>query len=394
MTFRMYFAFDISSLQWTLLQLGLLAVVISFVTFMIRVLPLRRHRKSDDEGDTAGALEDVAVIVYSHDDDLGLATLLPQIFAQDYAGRFEVVVVNEGESAAVTEVVSTMQLTHRNLYLTCTPDGVRNLSRKKLAITLGIKATRMPVIVLTTAGSEIDSPLWLRSMTRHFSSDTATEVVLGFAAAPPYDDSAMGARARSFDFVADSAAWVSPAIRRHPWRGTEHNLAYRRELFFRNKGFSRHLNLRNGDDDIFVSEITNGTNTVVELSPESLVYVPGANSPRAFSDEKARRSFTSRFIPHRPRLLGGVAFTSYFLAPMFALAAGILSPYNTCAWAMSAAVLILWYLTGLIWTVAVKVLHGRRLLLTLPFLAFFRPVRKFKRGLRSIFKHGKRYTWE
>ena len=54
MTFRMYFAFDISSLQWTLLQLGLLAVVISFVTFMIRVLPLRRHRKSDDEGDTAG----------------------------------------------------------------------------------------------------------------------------------------------------------------------------------------------------------------------------------------------------------------------------------------------------------------------------------------------------
>ena len=51
--------------------------------------------------------------------------------------------VNEGESAAVTDVVSTMQLTHRNLYLTCTPDGVRNLSRKKLAITLGIKATRM-----------------------------------------------------------------------------------------------------------------------------------------------------------------------------------------------------------------------------------------------------------
>ena len=66
------------------------------------------------------------------------------------------------------------------------------------------------MIVLTTAGSEIDSPLWLRSMTRHFSSDTSTEVVLGFAAAPPYDDRAMGARARSFDFVADSAAWVSP----------------------------------------------------------------------------------------------------------------------------------------------------------------------------------------
>lgn len=394
----MYFSFDITPAQWLLLALGLLAVVLAFVAFLIRVLPLGRLRHSelsvDEESEAAADYEKAAIVVYSRDDDGGLASLLPQLFTQDYPNDFEVIVVNEGESAAVSEIVGDFQLRHKNLYLTVTPDGVRNLSRKKLAITLGIKATRMPVIVLTTAASNIESPLWLRSMMRHFKPGGDVEVVLGFAAPPPYDDRSFGARARSFDFVADSAAWVTPAIKHHPWRGTEHNLAYRREVFFRNKGFSRHLNLRNGDDDIFVSEITNRRNTVVELSPESLVLVPGANSPRAFREEKARRSFTSRFIPRRPRVLGGTAFTCYAIAPLPAIAAALISPFNWWAIALSAVVLLLWYVAGLVWRIAVRALHGRNLMLTLPFLEFGRPLRKFKRGVRSMFRHGKRYTWE
>lgn len=384
-------------MQWLLLQLGFIAVLVALVIFMFRVLPLRGRIKKDDlslDECVDGDFEKAAIIVYSHDEDSDLARLLPQLLGQDYPMPYEVVVVNEGESVAVSEVVGEFQLRHKNLYLTCTPDGVRNLSRKKLAITLGVKATRMPVVVLTTAGSCIDSPLWLKSMMRHFRADSDVEVVLGFAAPPPYDDRAFGARARSFDFVVDSASWVTPAIKHHPWRGTEHNLAYRRDLFFRNKGFSRHLNLRYGDDDIFVSEIADGQNTAVELSDDALVLVPGLNSPRAFRDEKARRSFTGRFIPRRPRILSGIGFTCYALAPLPALAAAALSPMNWFGWTLAAAVLLAWYLTGLIWHIAVKALRGRRLLLTLPFLAWGHPVRRLKSGIRSLFRHGKRYTWE
>lgn len=389
--------FDISPVQWFLLEASLLLLLVAFAAFLARVLPLRRH--ADRDADPLQPLEPetfskCAVVVYSKDEAGELNELLPQILGQDYPEDFEVIVVNEGESASVSEVVGDFQIAHKNLYLTNTPDGARNLSRKKLAITLGIKATRMPVVVLTSAGCRIGSPLWLRAMMRHFSHDATTEVVLGFAAAPPYDDKAMGARARSFDFVADSAAWVSPAISGHPWRGTEHNLAYTRELFFRNKGFSRHLNLRNGDDDIFISEIANGDNTAVELSPDGLVEVPGALSPRAFRDEKARRSFTSRFIRRRPRVVGGLGFTCYFLVPLLAIAAGLVTPRNWVPWAAAGVVVALWYAVGLVWHFAVASLHGRRLFLTIPFLAFSRPIRKLRRGLRSIFSHSKRYTWE
>lgn len=389
----MNFSFDISPLQWTLLELALLAVIVALGAFMARVLPLRRHARRAD-GDEPDVYEQAAVIVFSSDEASDLEAVLPQILGQDYPVPFEVIVVNEGDSAAVRDTVADLQLAHRNLYLTSTPDGARNLSRKKLAITLGIKATRLPVVVLTTASARIGSDRWLRAMMRHFSSDSPVEVVLGYAAPDPYDDRAFGSRVRSFDSIAEGAAWVSPAVSRHPWRGTEHNLAYRRDLFFRNKGFSRHLNLRHGDDDIFISEIARGDNTAVELSPESFVEVPGANSHHAFKLRTARRRFTERFIRRRPRFIGSVGFGAYFLAPLLAVAAGVLSPLNGFGWACATLVLLLWYLTGLLWRPAVKILHGRRLCLTLPLLAFSRPARQSWRNARALLFHGKRYTWE
>lgn len=389
--------FNNGLLIWGLAGLSLLCSLMALGVFWLRVWPLIKcHRRAADplmplEPDE---LEECAVVVYSRDQASQLQLLLPEILGQDYPADFEVIVVNEGESAAVNEVVTLLQIKHPNLYLTYTPDGARNLSRKKLGITLGVKATRRPVIVLTTAGTEIHSDRWLRSMMQHFRPDGKTEVVLGYAAAPAYDDDAFGARARSFDFVVDSSAWISPAVNGHPWRGTEHNLAYRRSTFFANKGFSRRLNLRYGDDDIFVSEIANGKNTAVELSDDSIVAVPGALSPQAFREEKARRAFTSRFIPRRPRLLGGLGFTCYFLAPFPAIAAIAMADGNGLLLAAGILGLFIWYAVGLTWNIASGILHGRRLLLVTPFLAFLRPARKLWRGIKLLFRHNKRYTWE
>ena len=106
----------------------------------------------------------------------------------------------------------------------------------------------------------------------------------------------------------DTVAWLSDAIAGKAWRGTEYNLAYRRDTFFRNKGFSSCLNLRHGDDDIFVSQVATRANTAVELSDESVVTVPGSNTLRALRDRNVQRRFTRRFIHRRPRLLGAMGW--------------------------------------------------------------------------------------
>lgn len=390
--------FDLASADWLLPAIGAAASLIALSIFLLLIIPVVRCRRACDTADirpqVSGRLDGASVIVYSADEYSLLAQLLPRLLAQEYDAEFEVIVVNEGDSPQVRDVVESMQISHRNLYLTHTPEGARNLSRKKLAITLGVKAARYPVVVLTRAGAVIDSDRWLASIMRHFSPDNHTELVLGYAAAAPYEDTGWGRRTRSFDNVADSTIWLSDALRGHPWRGTEFNLAYTRELFFRVKGFSSHLNLRDGDDDIFISSIATEANTAVELSLESIVEVPGNNTRRIARERLRRRMFTSRFISRRPRLLHALAWVCYaagFVVPVIAAA---LPPYNLATWACAAAALLLWYPAGMVWIMADRALCGRRLLLTLPFLAATRPLRRCAAAIAARLRHSKRYTWE
>ena len=392
----MDFFFDISPLAVMLFEASLLASVIALVIFLWRILPVHRKRRADkcrDRADNVPTLP-ASVIVYSNDQSSELETLLPQLLGQDYAPGFEVIVVNEGESPRVRAVVDELQLRHSNLYLTFTPDGARNLSRKKLALTLGIKAARHPVAVMTSAGASIPSALWLGSMMRHFAADNHTELVLGIAAPPHGDDTAPWKRIRSFDLAVDTLSWVADALGGRPWRGTEYNLAYRRDTFFRNKGFSRHLNLRGGDDDIFISEIATPANTEVELSDESVVEVPGANHPRTAIDRNTRRRFTRRFVRRRPRLFNAVGWWLYFLAPVGAITGACMTPSNGFGWLCALVCLICWALVAMVWRNALTAMRGRPLMLTLPVTAGLRPVRKVMGWAISRLHRGKRYTWE
>lgn len=371
-------------------------ILIALIAVLIRLLPLRKHYRKclNISLGVDAVLSPAAVVVFAHDDAESVAEMLPQVLAQQYAPGFEVIVVNDGESLEVRHVVESLMQYHRNLYYTVAPDGARNLSRKKLALTLGVKAAKAPVVIHTTSSARIPSSLWLESIMRHFDPEGPVDIVIGYAAAPAYDDRALGARARSFDNSADALGWIAPAVAGHPWRGTEFNLAYRRDIFFRNKGFSQHLNLRDGDDDIFISEIAQGYNTVVELSDNSVVEVPGDNSPRALADRMGRRRFTKRFISSRPRIIGTLYTVAYFLAPWPLVAVPFVGPVTLTAWLFLAAIVLCWYASGLVWNPAVAVLRGRRLRFSTPLLAFTRPFRICSRTVNSMLNRGKRYTWE
>ena len=42
--------------------------------------------------------------------------------------------------------------------------------------------------------------------------------------------------------------------------GVGRNLSYKKELFFRVKGFTNHMNLMTGDDDLFIKDAANKDN--------------------------------------------------------------------------------------------------------------------------------------
>ena len=353
----------------------------------------RADRERPDVPDSA--LLPASVVIYSQGDADNLTNMLKAVLAQDYPAAFEVIVVNEGESADVRDAVSMLRASHPNLYLTFTPEGVVNLSRKKLGITLGIKAARYDIVVLTTTAAEIESPLWLRRIMSRFDREGKTEVVLGFAYIDPAEDSAHGRRCRAFDYVADSVRWLATGIAGKPFRGTEYNIAYRKEAFMRNKGFARTLNLHYGDDDIFVSEIAGRHNTVVELSDESIVRLRHGNHPRIFNERVLRRFFTEGHIRRRPRFLSSLTGWLQIAAIATGGAAGV-ADYPNLQPAIVAAVIIIamFVLDIFMWRSAMKALKSRTLMLTIPWLSVTYPLRKAYRHMRSKLGHQKKYTWD
>lgn len=394
----MYFSPTISFTALWLIGACALCVlaVAAFYFFRVRTVVNYRRRADGERPDKPDSdYLPASVIIYSQGDAENLHELLEVVLNQDYPAAYEVIVVNEGEASDVRDTVGMLRNRYPNLYLTFTPEGVVNLSRKKLALTLGIKAARYDVAVLTTTAATVTSPLWLRRMTWRFDKNSPAEVVLGFAAVDPGEDSVHGCRRRAFDFVAESVRWLSVAIAGKPFRGTEYNIAYRRSLFLKNKGFARSLNLHYGDDDIFISEIANRHNTQVELSEDSIVLLREGNHPRLFNERVLRRIFTERFIRRKPRVLVPLTGILQIAAIACGAAAAVIDWPNLQV-AVIAAVLIVAMLAFDIatWRRAMKALKSRPLCITIPWFVLTHPLRRGMARLHARLGKQKKYTWD
>lgn len=391
--------FEFSPLLISLLSIfgvSILIIVLIYCPFVRRVA--RRRRECELTVDDPESLEcewpAVSVIVYSQDEAERLEQFLPVVLRQDYIARFEVIVVNEGDSEEVRNTISAMQMANRNLYLTFTPDGARNLSRKKLALTLGIKAARFDVVVLTTVDAIIESDQWLTKIMRHFRNPQ-TGIVLGYSAPGSNRLSHGLSRTQSFFYSADSVEWLSAAIGHRPFRGTELNLAYRRELFFANKGFSRSLNLHFGDDDIFISEIATRNNTVAEISPESIVRYQSYDNSKTLRDSAIRHIFTERFIKHKPFSRLAMGETAMWIG-LAAGSAAVALDYTNIVTICAVAALFIAALVdvAISWRKTTAALELRRLTLTAPWFALIRPFNSLSLMLYARISKQKKYTWD
>lgn len=371
-------------------------LVAAIYFFRVRSVAEYCRRADRERPDKADAdFLPASIIVYSQGDADNLRQLLEALLKQEYPGPYEIVVVNEGESADVRDTVSMLRAANPNLYLTFTPEGVVNLSRKKLALTLGVKAARYDVVVLTTSGAIIESPLWLRGIMAPFDADGRVEVVLGYAYADPAEDDFGGRRRRSYDYAAESTRWLGTAIAGHPFRGTEYNLAYRKKVFIDNKGFARSLNLHYGDDDIFISQIARKANTAVELAPESMVRVRHGNHPRIFTERVLRRIFTERFIRRRPRFLYPLSGWLQLAAIGCGIAAGVMGWPNLQAPVIALVIVILMLVMDVLtWRKVMAALRCRPLMLTIPWFTITYPLRRVWLHVRDRLGRHKKYTWD
>ncbi len=375
----------------------------------------RRQEESEDPALTPEAGVPVSVIIYATDNHRELDALIGSVLGQSYANPFEVIVVNDGASDVTSAIVDRYRARHANVYQTFTPDGARNVSRKKLGLMLGMKAARYPVVLLTTGDSVISSPLWLARMMEPFVNEPSTDVVIGHALTDYSEDDGTGSRARAFGEAADSITWLTGAIGGHPYRGTENNLAYRRETFFDNRGFSRSLNLVNGDDDIFISEIARPDNTAIVLHPDANVWRRPTDPRRDRRERRTRYAFTGRYISKAMRrclAAGGWLLWVQFITAITALllvandlitglqakiagTEGATISITDAIVASASLILIIATIvtTVVTWRKAIKAIGGRPLRWSIVPLALGRPFANMRNEISATRQCERFHTW-
>lgn len=293
------------------------------------------HTQKENNADVHPPL---SVIIVAKDAANELKENLPFILEQDYP-EFEVIVIYDSAADDCDDVLKLLEDKYPNLYHTFIPDSARYISHKKLGITMGIKASRHDWLVFTESNCRPQSKRWLRQMARNFTP--STEIVLGYS---NYEKASGWFNKKiTFDTLLNSMRYLGMAISGHPYMGTGRNMAYRKSLYYKQKGFSSHLNLQRGEDDLFINETANEYNTRVETSPESLVRISIPKYKRIWREEKISYMATSRLFKGTARYLMGFETCSRLLFYITTIATITISTILH-QWIIAGIALLLWIL--------------------------------------------------
>lgn len=395
------FDFHIESPEWVLLILCLVFALVALQARFRPILRVARVAKSQrNEAENLPATPPanapmVSIIVYTFTDEASLMEYLQAIMAQDYP-KFEVIIVNEGGNEVTAALSERLLAVYpERLYVTFIPPDSHNLSRRKLAQTIGIKAAKGDVILTTASNCIIPSPSWLSLMMQPFYVNDGTEVVLGYSHINFENLRGPWKWYRQFDATLTACQWLGAAIHHYPYRGDGNNLAFRTEHFFLQKGYSKTMHLVNGDDDLFVNKISTRTNTDVMIAPEAILindWDIAAN--RIHSDLKERYQFTASLLPKTPFLRAGLGSCMQWLSTAAALGAALLGLPDLIPLIVGVAILAVLNVTEiLLYRSAAKRLGSVGLWWALPFFLLWHPIGNFIFKLRHRTQRKKNFTF-
>ena len=248
----------------------------------------------------------VSVVIYVKNRYYDLQNFLPALLEQDYP-QFEVIIVNDGTTEKNNNTLFRLQEQYANLYFTHIPDETRNINRKKLGLTLGIKAAKYDCLLFTEADTCTRSSNWIQFMARHFGKNKT--VVLGMSAKEKEDG--FFPKFITFDYFYSNLQMLSMALLNHPHVGNARNLIYSKIQYNEQQGFAQHHSGRQVGNDLFINGIASKSNAEVELSPESVVMTD--LNIYDWKQEKKDRAFINSFYKVGPVALWSLeSFSGFF----------------------------------------------------------------------------------
>lgn len=296
-----YFIHNISTTEWVIIGLYLIFFITQLFYYLYFYRKPYQHAANNGAlnnttGNSDEGLLGVSIIITAKNEAENLRKNLPSILNQQYP-NFEVIVVDNASTDSTSDVLESFRSNHPNLYTTFIPIGSHALNNKKLALTLGIKAAKHEILLFTEPDSKPLSNKWVNEYAKVFNKEK--DIVLGCCQLEI--EKGFFKKYILFDNLFSGIKYTSMALVNKPYMGIGRNMAFKKSLFFDNKGFSSLLNMEDGEDNVFINRIATKENTALVSSPDSMVV---SNVINGFSNW---RSIKTTYLTTRKHYTGNTS---------------------------------------------------------------------------------------
>ncbi len=321
------------------------------------------HKRKNGKPTSHAVHEPVSVVICARNERANLLEFLPAVLHQDYPD-FEVVVVNDASSDDTIDVLRAYEHQYPHLSVKHIKENERFYYSKKYALTIGIKAAKNDIVLLTDADCKPSSPQWIREMVA--SLHQGKSIVLGYGA--HMKTKGLLNKIIRYDTFYTGVQYLSLCKSGLPYMGVGRNLAYRKELFFENSGFASHQHIQSGDDDLFINEVADKKNTTIEISDEARTISIPHQSFRSWFRQKRRHLTTGPHYKARDKFVLGSWITSQIMFWILGIALLVVQHRLELVAIILGTRCLLQLVT---FTLATRKIGGRDLVLLAPLLEIF-----------------------
>lgn len=285
------------------LLLFLIAILLlNYVIFLFKIIN-GLNKLSNNVGKNTSA-DFISVIIPFRNETENILTSLESLTSQNIAeDKYEIIYVND----------SSTDDSLQKLYSVKKPANVKVISffertddkaYKKKAINFGI-AHSLGEIIVTTDADCIHSRNWLNEMTAGFDENTA--LVSGPVSFMQEEN--LFSKIQTIEFAGLVLAGAGLIGAGMPTICNGANLAFRKSIFQKLKGYKEQLHLSSGEDEIFMQKISKETKYSVKL----------CNVPDAVVLTKSNKSFKEFFQQRKRWASKGLFYKNKFLVVLLAL---------------------------------------------------------------------------
>ncbi len=251
----------------------------------------------------------ISVIVCAKNEEENVAKFIPLLAEQNYPD-FEIVLIDDASSDTTLDLFEGFEKQYSNIRLVKVENNEAFWGNKKYALTLGIKAAKKDYLLFTDADCYPTSKEWITAMSSQFTMHKT--IVLGYGGYEKIANSLLNKIIR-FETLLTAIQYFSWTKMGNPYMGVGRNLAYKKDEFFNVNGFINHIQVRSGDDDLFINEAATSKNTTIAYTPESFTYSKPKTTYKDWLIQKRRHIATANHYKKLDQLQLGVFYSSQLL---------------------------------------------------------------------------------